>query len=136
MRCSFRERAIILGCATPAITTPRRVRLGWHQRTTSTLAARSSITSTLPPIRRAAELDQLCAERDVVILQTAGTRHALGSKRDPGIADPLQRERRYPGYLNEKNSRISNPAQSVHVDRRLRGLQACRGRKLANPGGS
>ncbi len=61
----------------------------------------------------AASLDVLNWENDVLFIVSAGnlkrqTRNIL----NPGIKDHLEANRDYPSYLNERSSRIANPAQS------------------------
>lgn len=63
----------------------------------------------------AAEIDQLCNERDVLIVQSAGNLPLQGTPPFLGIADHLNAGREYPAYLEENSARIANPGQSLQA---------------------
>ena len=63
----------------------------------------------------AAEIDQLCNERDVLIVQSAGNLPLKGTPPFLGIADHLTAGRDYPAYLVESSARIANPGQSLQA---------------------
>jgi hypothetical protein len=64
----------------------------------------------------AAELDALCAEKDILVIQAAGNLPSTSSvPTQPGVAEHLARGRNYPDYLAEASSRIANPGQSMHA---------------------
>ncbi len=63
----------------------------------------------------AAEIDQLCNERDVLIVQSAGNLPLKGASPFLGIADHLDAGRDYPNYLTESTARIANPGQSLQA---------------------
>ncbi|WP_233799590.1 S8 family peptidase [Paraburkholderia sp. HP33-1] len=63
----------------------------------------------------AAEIDQLCNERDILIVQSAGNLPLQGTSPFLGIADHLSAGRNYPGYLEENAARIANPGQSLQA---------------------
>lgn len=63
----------------------------------------------------AAEIDQLCSERDVLIVQSAGNLPVQGTSPFLGIADHLVVGREYPAYLAENSARIANPGQSLQA---------------------
>lgn len=63
----------------------------------------------------AATLDQLCADRDVLVVQAAGNLTLTGSNAQPGVTEHFVSGRRYPDYLGMRSSRIANPAQSLHA---------------------
>ncbi|SMP80331.1 S8 family peptidase [Noviherbaspirillum suwonense] len=63
----------------------------------------------------AAEIDQLCNERDVLIVQSAGNLPLQGVPPFLGIADHLNAGRAYPSYLEENAARIANPGQSLQA---------------------
>jgi hypothetical protein len=63
----------------------------------------------------AAEIDQLCNERDVLIVQSAGNLPLQGTPPFLGIADHLNAGRDYPAYLAENSARIANPGQSLQA---------------------
>ena len=63
----------------------------------------------------AAEIDQICNERDVLVVQSAGNLPLQGTLPHLGIADHLSAGREYPGYLDESAARIANPGQSLQA---------------------
>jgi hypothetical protein len=63
----------------------------------------------------AAEIDQLCNERDVLIVQSAGNLPLQGTPPFLGIADHVYAGREYPAYLLENTARIANPGQSLQA---------------------
>lgn len=63
----------------------------------------------------AAEIDQVCNERDVLIVQSAGNLPLQGMPPFLGIADHLNVGRVYPAYLEENSARIANPGQSLQA---------------------
>ena len=63
----------------------------------------------------AAEIDQLCNERDVLIVQSAGNLPLQGTPPFLGISDHLTAGRDYPGYLASNAARIANPGQSLQA---------------------
>lgn len=63
----------------------------------------------------AAEIDQLCNERDVLVVQSAGNLPLRGVPPFLGIADHLNAGREYPGYLDENSARVANPGQSLQA---------------------
>ena len=63
----------------------------------------------------AAEIDQVCNERDVLIVQSAGNLPLQGMPPFLGIADHLNAGRDYPSYLEENVARIANPGQSLQA---------------------
>lgn len=63
----------------------------------------------------AAEIDLLCTEYDVLIIQSSGNLPLVGSAPYHGIQSQLHAERRYPDYLYEDTSRVANPGQSLQA---------------------
>jgi hypothetical protein len=63
----------------------------------------------------AATLDQLCADRDVLVLQAAGNLPISGIGANPGVTEHLARGRPYPKYFDEASTRVANPGQSLHA---------------------
>ncbi|QYY37321.1 S8 family peptidase [Ruficoccus sp. ZRK36] len=64
----------------------------------------------------AASIDYLSYHEDVLFIQAAGNIHDRGSRTtNPGIIDHISAGREYPFYLEEPNSRIANPAQSLQA---------------------
>ncbi|RUL81409.1 S8 family peptidase [Tautonia sociabilis] len=63
----------------------------------------------------AAEIDRLCHENDVLIVQSIGNlKHSRPSPR-PGIQELLAGGSPYPDYLSEACCRLANPAQSLQA---------------------
>ncbi len=63
----------------------------------------------------AAEIDQLCNERDVLVVQSVGNLPLQGVAPFLGIADHLGAGRDYPRYLDENSVRVANPGQSLQA---------------------
>jgi hypothetical protein len=63
----------------------------------------------------AAEIDQLCAEYDVLLVQSAGNLPINGPPPNIGIRDHLVAGRAYPDYFREPSTRIANPGQSLQA---------------------
>jgi hypothetical protein len=63
----------------------------------------------------AAEIDHLCMEYDVLIVQSVGNLPLSGTAPILGIRDHLAAGRDYPQYLYENASRIANPGQSLQA---------------------
>jgi len=63
----------------------------------------------------AAEIDQICSERDVLIVQSAGNLALEGNAPFIGIREHLDAGRDYPAYLSENSCRVANPGQSLQA---------------------
>ena len=63
----------------------------------------------------AAEIDSLCSEYDVLIVQSAGNLQISDTNPQVGVKDHLAAGREYPAYLYEASARIANPAQSLQA---------------------
>lgn len=63
----------------------------------------------------AAEIDKLCNERDVLIVQSVGNLPLDGATPFVGIREHLAAGRDYPGYLAEDSARVANPGQSLQA---------------------
>jgi len=63
----------------------------------------------------AAEIDHLCAQHDIMFIQSAGNLPVNGAVPTIGIKEHLQGGRVYPAFLLEGSSRIANPAQSLQA---------------------
>lgn len=63
----------------------------------------------------AAEIDQLCNERDVLIVQSVGNLPLQGQPPLLGIREHLAAGRDYPSYFEEDSSRVANPGQSLQA---------------------
>jgi hypothetical protein len=63
----------------------------------------------------AAEIDQLCNEKDILIIQSAGNVPITSPAPYLGIEEHLAAGREYPLYLNEASARVANPGQSLQA---------------------
>jgi len=63
----------------------------------------------------AAEIDLLCAEYDILLVQSAGNLAITAAVPQAGVRDHLIAGRTYPAYLYEASARIANPAQSLQA---------------------
>ena len=63
----------------------------------------------------AAEIDRLCCEHDILVIQSAGNIRMSNHPPKKGVAEFLAGGQSYPDYLNENACRIANPAQSYQA---------------------
>ncbi len=63
----------------------------------------------------AAEIDLLCHDYDVLIIQSAGNLKNSRPAPRSGIAEQIAAGKPYPDYLGENASRIANPSQSLQA---------------------
>lgn len=63
----------------------------------------------------AAEIDALCSDFDVLIVQSAGNLQVSDTNPQVGVRDHLVAGREYPDFLYEASARIANPAQSLQA---------------------
>src|SRR6266404_2016734 len=63
----------------------------------------------------AAEIDMLCAQHDILFIQSAGNLRVSAVNPQVGIRDHLTAGRDYPTYLYEASARVANPAQSLQA---------------------
>lgn len=63
----------------------------------------------------AAEIDMLCQQLDVVVVQTTGNLRNRAPVPSAGILDHLDAGRTYPQYLTKGSSRVANPGQSLQA---------------------
>src|SRR5690606_535798 len=63
----------------------------------------------------AAEIDLLCHDYDVLIIQSAGNLKNSRPAPRSGIREQFAAVKRYPDYLSENASRIANPSQSLQA---------------------
>lgn len=63
----------------------------------------------------AAEIDSLCNDFDILIVQSVGNVFLSAPAPRIGIAEHLAADRDYPDYLNERSCRVANPGQSMHA---------------------
>jgi hypothetical protein len=98
----------------------RDVVVHYHKGKRKTRIFNHSINANSPARQRhmsawAAEIDSLCHDYDILVIQSAGN---LSSSRPAplhGIAEMLANGRRHPAYLTEPACRVSNPAQSLQA---------------------
>jgi hypothetical protein len=79
-----------------------------------------SINATAPARTRymsawAAEIDALCNQHDILVVQSAGNLPTSGNPPLIGIREHLSADRQYPLYLCEDACRVANPAQSLQA---------------------
>lgn len=79
-----------------------------------------SVNATAPARTRymsawAAEVDALCNQHDILIVQSAGNIPASGNPPLIGIKEHLAADRQFPRYLCEGACRVANPAQSLQA---------------------
>lgn len=79
-----------------------------------------SVNATAPARTRymsawAAEIDALCNQHDILVVQSAGNVPASGNPPLIGIREHLAADRQYPRYLCEDACRVANPAQSLQA---------------------
>jgi hypothetical protein len=63
----------------------------------------------------AAEIDLLCTEYDILLVQSAGNLAITAVVPQAGVRDHLIAGRTYPAYLYEASARIANPGQSLQA---------------------
>lgn len=63
----------------------------------------------------AAEIDRLCNEHDILIIQSIGNLRPSHPAPKSGVAELLISGKTYPAYLSEECCRLANPAQSLQA---------------------
>jgi hypothetical protein len=63
----------------------------------------------------AAEIDRLCYDDDLLVIQSAGNLRQSRPSPNPGVSELHFGVRAYPDYLSERCCRIANPAQSLQA---------------------
>lgn len=63
----------------------------------------------------AAEIDLLCTQYDILLVQSAGNLAITAAVPQAGVRDHLIAGRTYPTYLYEASARIANPGQSLQA---------------------
>lgn len=63
----------------------------------------------------AAEIDAVCTNYDVMVIQSAGNLPESGTQPYLGVKDHPTAGREYPGYLCEASCRVASPAQSLQA---------------------
>ncbi|WP_246145843.1 S8 family peptidase [Rubripirellula lacrimiformis] len=63
----------------------------------------------------ATEIDQLCHDRDILVLQSVGNIRCSNPSPNIGVEEHIAAGRTYPDYLSQPVARIANPAQSLQA---------------------
>ena len=63
----------------------------------------------------AAEIDKLCFQHDILVVQSTGNVPSSGHAPLIGVREHLIADRQFPAYLCEPSCRIANPAQSLQA---------------------
>lgn len=63
----------------------------------------------------AAEMDRLCFENDILVVQSVGNLKFTSPDPSPGVAELLARGKTYPGFLEDPCCHLANPAQSLQA---------------------
>lgn len=92
----------------------------YHSGPRQTRIFNHSINADAPCRRRhmsawAAEIDRLCNEHDILIVQSVGNIYATHPAPKNGVAELLAAGKGYPDYLAEECCRLANPAQSFQA---------------------
>lgn len=92
----------------------------YHSGPRQTRIFNHSINADVPCRRKhmsawAAEIDRLCNEHDILIIQSIGNLRSSHPAPKAGVAELLTSGKAYPGYLAEECCRLANPAQSLQA---------------------
>lgn len=92
----------------------------YHNGPRQTRIFNHSINADAPCRRKhmsawAAEIDRLCNEHDILVIQSIGNLRPSHPAPKAGVAELLSSGKAYPGYLNEECCRLANPAQSLQA---------------------
>ena len=98
----------------------REVVKRYHEGNRKTRIFNHSINADAPCRTRhmsawAAEIDLLCNDYDVLIIQSSGNLKFSRPAPRPGIAEHLAAGTQYPDYLGENACRVANPSQSFQA---------------------
>jgi len=92
----------------------------YHNGTRQTRIFNHSINADTPCRTKhmsawAAEIDRLCNENDILVIQSIGNLRASRDAPRSGVAELLAAGRVYPAFLGENACRLANPAQSLQA---------------------
>jgi hypothetical protein len=92
----------------------------FHVNGRNTRVFNHSINATAPSRTRymsawAAEIDKLCYQHDILVVQSTGNVPSSGSAPLIGVKEHLVADRQFPAYLCEPSCRVANPAQSLQA---------------------
>jgi hypothetical protein len=98
----------------------REVVQHYHQGPRKTRIYNHSINADAPCRTKhmsawAAEIDRLCHEHDILVIQSIGNLRPSAVAPKAGVAEFLSAGKPYPAYLAEQSCRLSNPAQSLQA---------------------
>ena len=98
----------------------REVVKRYHEGKRQTRIFNHSINADAPCRARhmsawAAEIDLLCNDYDVLIIQSSGNLKSSRPAPRPGIAEYIAGGKRYPTYLDDDACRVANPSQSLQA---------------------
>jgi len=88
---------------------PRRTRIFNHSINADAPCRRTHMSAW------AAEIDRLCNEHDILVIQSIGNLRPSNPAPKAGVADLLSSGKTYPDYLGEECCRLANPAQSLQA---------------------
>lgn len=117
-------RVLDNGCQMPQTMHPaavlRAVVKRYHEGKRKTRIFNHSINADAPCRTRhisawAAEIDLLCNDYDILIIQSTGNLKSSRPAPRPGIAEHIAGGKPYPTYLGEHACRIANPSQSLQA---------------------
>lgn len=92
----------------------------FHLNGRNTQVFNHSVNATAPSRTRymsawAAEIDKLCYQHDILIVQSTGNIKGSGIVPLIGIKEHLVADRQFPTYLSEPSCRVASPAQSLQA---------------------
>ena len=92
----------------------------YHRGPRQTRIFNHSINSNVPCRMRhmsawAAEIDLLCTEHDILVIQSSGNLRPSRPAPQPGVAEQISAGKPYPEYLSENSSRVANPGHSLQA---------------------
>lgn len=117
-------RVLNAACQLPTEILPpaliREVIQHYHQGKRRTRIFNHSINADAPCRTKhmsawAAEIDRLCNEHDILVIQSIGNLRPSCASPKAGVAELLHAGKAYPDYLSEQSCRLSNPAQSLQA---------------------
>lgn len=88
---------------------PRRTRIFNHSINSKSPCRKVHMSSW------AAEIDRLCHDDDILVIQSVGNLWMGSSSPNKGVREFVQEGREYPGYFDEPGCRVANPAQSLQA---------------------
>ena len=117
-------RVLDANCGMPLDMFPpsvlREVIKKYHEGKRTTRIFNHSINADAPCRRRhmsawAAEVDLLCNDYDILVIQSSGNLKTSRAAPRPGVAEHVASGKNYPEYLSENSSRVANPSQSLQA---------------------